>query len=675
MNPGARFTAAAVVVLLAVLALQLFFSGRQTSQTIDEAVHIFAAYRHWRCADFGTNPEQPPLVKLVAGVPLLFMRLEVPAGPCARTDPWDEFTDGRDFLYANDAETLLRRTRLMVSIFAFLLALLVFRAADVMFGRGAGLLALALFVFEPNLLAHGAIVSTDVGVAFGLFAAVYAFYRYVKRPTSWRLLVAGFAAGLALATKHSGALIFPILLVLAAAEVLVIHHPSAPGGEGRGRKLLRLSAALVAIMVIAVAVLWATYGFRFAARPGGEAMPSFSESSQSAHLVGAHNVLVEKALVGILRHRLLPEAYVYGGAFVLFEAVVGSPTFVLGKLYPRGVWFYFPVVLAIKCTLGFLLLLLVAEVARKYATRAILREILFLGIPMTVFLGFAMASHHDVGVRHIFPVFPFLIVRIAGGAWKLGQQGRAWAAAMALLLVFHAGSSLRAFPNYLAYSNEAWGGPARTYRVLSESSVDWGQGLKAVRRYLDDRHIRNCWFAYYGSADPAYYQIPCQRLPGGMDMDWDAPIVPREYEGTVLISASQLPWAVWGPAQLNPYAQFQNLEPVDQIADSIFVYRGRFDLKVASAISHVDRAWRLGRSGQFEDAIAEARQAVALLPESADAHYALAHMLARTGQIQEAGTEQEIALALARRDAPAYHKWLVLQLLRQPPPAPAEKAR
>ena len=140
-----------------------------------------------------------------------------------------------------------------------------------MFGTGAALIGLALMVFEPNMVAHGAYVATDMGVACFMFATMYALYRYVKVPGWGRLVTLGIAAGLTLATKHSGVLILPMALTLLLTEVV---WPQ--GGEKADRKkiALRLAGGFVLSSLIAVVVLWAFYGFRFSARPGGAAAQS-----------------------------------------------------------------------------------------------------------------------------------------------------------------------------------------------------------------------------------------------------------------------------------------------------------------------------------------------------------------------------------------------------------------
>src|ERR1051326_5858716 len=220
---------AGVVALVLLLGIQLVLTVRQESQTWDEADHIFAGYMSWERADFGLNPEHPPLVKLLATAPLLPMPLKVPELQ-KRDFKIEAFLDGKDFLYGNDPDAILLRTRMAAATLTLLLAVLVFFATREMFGAGAAFIALTLLVFEPNLLAHGAFVTTDAGISCFMFTTVYAFYRYVKAPSLWRLLLVGLSAGLALATKHSGIFIFPILFLLAVCEVMRQRLP--PHGRG-----------------------------------------------------------------------------------------------------------------------------------------------------------------------------------------------------------------------------------------------------------------------------------------------------------------------------------------------------------------------------------------------------------------------------------------------------------
>src|SRR5262249_55496144 len=151
---------------------------------------------------------------------------------------------------------------------------------------------------------------------------------------------------------------------------------------------------------------------------------------------------------------------------------------------------------------------------------------------------------------------------------------------IAALLLFHLASSMHTFPDYLAYSNELIGGTSRTYLRLSDSNVDWGQGLRETRQYLAQHNIKDCWLAYFGSADPAYYDLPCKLLPDPFLRWWGDPIEvpPESYHGTVLISGTEVAAPYWGPDALNPYATFLNRRPVANIGGSILVFDGDVDL-------------------------------------------------------------------------------------------------
>src|SRR5678809_1467726 len=188
---------------------------------------------------------------------------------------------------------------------------------------------------------------------------------------------------------------------------------------------------------------------------------------------------------------------------------------------------------------------------------------------------------------------------------------------VASLLVIHAVSSLRTFPAYIAYANELWGGPANTYRYLTDSNVDWAQQLKATKQYLDQRGTKECWFVYFGEgvADIKYYGIPCKPLPTVVTLWLNEQLeVPVSIEGPVLISAGTLSGFEFGPGPLNPYEQFKQLVPKDVIHHGVFVFEGHFEIPLASALSHVQKAQNFLVAKQVEQALVEAQAAVALAP-------------------------------------------------------------
>ncbi len=632
---------AGVCLLLLLFGLQLASTVRQESLTWDEGDHIFAGYMSWKTRDFGLNPEHPPLMKMLATVPLLRLPLKVPELQ-HRFFKDEAYYDGRELLFGNapeySAESLTFRVRMAAGIVAILVGLLVFVAAREMFGIGAAFVALVLLTFEPTVLAHGAFVTTDTGVSCFFFAAVYAFYTYCKVRSVGRLLVTGLAAGLALATKHSAVLLLPMLVGLAGCEVVFRLN-----GDARGRRALQMVWSLALIGVVAVAVLWAFYGFRYAARPDGLRLdPSLADYVRPLKGIEAKGIMLTARL------HLLPESYLYGLADVRAMAN-GMPSYIFGQVYEHGVWFYFPAVLVIKSTLGFLALVVIAFAAIAAGRFRRWREILFLLLPAVVYFWVAMGSSLNIGARHILPVYVFLSVFAAGGSWTWidaggGERGwswksRGWSYAVGLLLLCQVVSSARAYPDYMAYSNEFWGGPSQTYKYLTDSSTDWAQQLLAVKRYTDEHGIKECWFAYFADPFllPGDYGIPCKALPTPdtyfTKVQRPVPVV---IEGPVFISDGTLTGYEFGSNMLNPYRTFQQLTPVASIQNGVKVFEGTFEVRLASALSYVAEASHLTKQKDFAGAVTAAQQAVTIAPDEYQPEVTLGDALVAVGRKDEA---------------------------------------
>ena len=639
--------------LLAILAAELSLSLRQMSLTLDEGAHLYAGYQHWRARDFGVNPEHPPLVKLVAALPLLRMTLKQPHPP----NPFfivEEYAGGAELLQANNMDLLVIRGRTAVCVFTLLLGLLVFAVGYEMFGPETALLALALFTFEPMVLAHGALVTTDMGLATCLCAAVYAFYRYVKQPGFARLLVFGVTVGLTLVTKLSGVLILPIVAICAATELIPTWNT---------RRALRVAAAICAGAAIGYAILWGFYGFRYAARPTGLVMVPALD--QFVHMMPG------KTQTSIVLHlaqwHLLPEAYLYGWT-KLPAGVTRVPGFLFGTLYDRGSWIYFPAALLIKSSLTLLLLTLLAPVLFWRGLLPYRRELAFLGAGIVVYLGASMTSDLNIGVRHVLPVYPFAAVLAGASAWAIAKSSKIAMYAVAAVVLFQMVSSLRAYPNYIPYANEAFGGPNKSYRYLADSNVDWAQTLKQVSAYLRAHQITDCWIAHSGISDNlAAAGVPCKRLPTGLALMARVPqeVIPTHISGVVLVGAQDASGALWGEGDLNPYRQFQQGEPEAMVASAVLVYRGNYDVTLASAQSHVSQIPMLLQQGMADRAVEEARTAVALVPDSASLKAQLGGTLKKVHRDQEATQAFAEAMQLAKMHRPKDQSKQITKLIAE----------
>jgi 4-amino-4-deoxy-L-arabinose transferase-like glycosyltransferase len=647
-----RITNLIAVTLLAIMAILLVTSVRQQSQTFDESTHLFAGFQYWKHGDFGRNPEHPPFVKLLASLPLLPLGLhEPPPFPFPYFKAQDIF-NASQLLYTADADAILLRGRLMITLLSLTLGLLVFLASKEIFGPLAAALALFLFAFEPNLLANGAIVTTDMGLALFFFASVYTFYRFCTKPSAARLALCAVATALGIVAKHSGVLILPTLVLLALVDLFL------PNSYDRRRQLRQLGLALLAIAVFSYVVLWAFYGFRYAARPGQlQITPSLS--AYAGTLIHPH----QRGVIDLLaRRHLLPESYLYGWVDILLSQGT-RPTFIFGHLYSTAKWFFFPAVFLLKTTLALMLFLLLLPFARIYGRR---RELVFFSLPIAFFLFAAIFSHINMGVRYLLPIYPFCIVLASAAAaafFTRSVVGKVAVAALLLLTVF---SSLHSYPNFLAYSNELFGGPSHTYRFATDANADWGQGLKWTKTYLDQHPDPNCWFDYHGNptVQPAYYGIHCKPLPGGFShlLGMGGARVPSTISGTFLVSSTETDGLLWGPDTLNPYQLFHDRTPDATIANIIFVYRGTFNVPLLAAESNAAAATVLLRQGRVPDALSLAQTAVQQAPEAADVNFVLGQTLLASGRIPEGHLAMATALRLARTNHPEYQPYLIDQL-------------
>jgi tetratricopeptide (TPR) repeat protein len=630
-----------VSALLLIMALELVHVTHTASATWDEPHHLFDGYTIWTQHDYTLNPEVPPLIKLTAALPLLRHSFAVPPNR-GRDVPTEAFLDGRSFVFGNGPNRTLQPARYACMAYTLALGLLIYLFAAEVFGTIAGFFALALFVFDPNFLAHGALVTTDVGSACLFLAAIYTFYRYSSQPSWPRLLLAGLATGLLLAAKFTGIFIFPMLLALALVE----------GLSSRSIRILtQRIGGFVIVCLCAWMVLWAFYGFRYKAAPAGrELNPPLAK-----YLDRMYDQRDAQQLRILAHVHVLPEAYIWGLENTK-QTEFEDTSYFWGKVYRHGNWAYFPVAFLVKSTLPFLLLLLLAVIAYRWGLHDYLRALGFLLIPAAIYFAVSMHSDMNIGARHLLPVYAFLYVVVGGIAASLLARNLSWALPLALLLAWQIFASVRIMPAYMAYGNEAWGGPSRVHKYLSDANVDWGQQLYDVKRYLDTKHITNCWFAYFpdGAIEPSDYGIHCHRLPTTDSLWWlDLPMsVPPVIDGTVLISDSDLEGIEFGDGPLNPYDSFRGMKPVASIQYGVDVYTGSFAVPLASALVTAHEAQKLATAAKLDEALAEAQAAAQLAPTSVPVQTTYGDVLLALGNREEALQHYKTALQYAQSIRP-----------------------
>lgn len=630
-----------LVGLFAMFAFQLVYHAVRTSATVDEPFHILAGHRHWQCGDFGINPEHPPLLKLLATAPLNFSQLSEPPWECGSkfTPKFDGFSYGSSFIVENGVDRVVITSRVTASLMSMLLAVLVFLAAWEMFGRWEALTALAIVAFEPSLIAFGSLVLTDMAISATAFGAVYALYRFGKYQTWPRFLLAAFAIGLMLASKHSAVIFVVILFTLFIADAVLFHRPSL---RLLHRVVLHI-AMFGGMFLIGLAILWSFYGFRYRAIPNETAttisVADYIKENGRPESVKGFPARVTEA---ISHTHIFPEAYVLGMADVI--AWGSRNTVIFGHNYPTGKWFWFPIALTVKTNIA-LLFLFPLGLIFLCLDRGKWREGLFLLLPPVVFLIFASSSDFTNSLRHILPIYGFLIVLSSAGAIWLCRKFNACRYALVALLAFNAAAAVRTAPNYLAFANDLWGGYENTHRIFLS---DTGQNMKQVSEYLTRENIHDCWIVAFVHPEMIRAVQPCRPMPSSMRIMISRDLidpVPPVIEGTIVVNERDIP-----PLGGDEYLPIIKSQPIAFIGGNIFVYRGRFEVPLVAAMSRVHRSGYFLRMNDVDEAISEGRQAAELGPDDPRTHLALGLALARSRQKEEARSELDRAAELAKAD-------------------------
>jgi hypothetical protein len=475
------------VALLTVFALQsLWFIGTQ-SLTYDEPGHIIAGLEAWQHGRFQMWTDHPPLGRFWLTLPVARAHVEIAQEQLLRGYRVTAMQPG--------PEWLAWHTRPMNTLLGVALGVTLWFATRRLFSEGAATVALALFAFTPSLIANFSVTTTDGIGALFVFLTAYQFVRWRRKSGRSQTIIMGLVlGGLLLAKTYT-----PPEFLLALVLMLVIKRDC--GQQTR----LNWRPALAALG-IALLTFWGGYLFHVShvTVSNGQVVASFPNrptktrpTKSTAHL----NLLVPAG------------EYVEGFRDLAISNRQGRAAWLLGKVYPTGrTKFYYPVAIALKWPTILLLLLLASLIPgiRKICKRPgdLLIEPGDLPIMClfgAVFFVLALLSRINIGERHILPLYPFALL-IAGGIWEHVRKHRAAMAVVVFALCLNAADALRYAPDYLAYFN-IFVRPQNSWRLLTDSNLDWGQGLIAVRHYEQQHPDETLHLAYFGSVDPSLYGV------------------------------------------------------------------------------------------------------------------------------------------------------------------------
>jgi len=543
------------VFLLLCFVVQCAWFAHTQSFTFDEPLHLTTGLHNWRFHRFDFVLEHPPLGHLLPALPIAFGNWDI---------TWADATKKGILVTAiTDPIGMAIRTRLVNVALGTTLGIFVWFVARNMFSEGAANLVLALFAFSPSLIANFSLVTTDGVTTLMVFLAAIQLLRWRKSPSVGQVLLLGLVLGLLLLSKLST----PPVLCVALALMLVLK----PDGWEWSPRLWNWHAMLTAL-VVAGLVLWGGYFFHVSRLKMGDGRVEMTFPNREPFAKDSVGRIVGFMRRPLQHHMTLfvpAGEYLEGLADLVVHNQGGHKTFLLGQASDtQRPWFLpalalmkWPPIVILLSTFGLVLLIL-----RKVRAKI---DLLVLFILPSCFLLFQIVlSKISTGERHFLPVYPFVLL-LCGATWEYAQATKkeahprgimqkgtlTWLLVLGALL--NAADVLRYAPGYLSYSNILI--PNRvSYKYFSDSNLDWGQGLLALREYEQQHPNEKIWLSYFGSVDPAVYDVRATPLRVG-----------ERVSGTVVISGTNLA----GEYVADPGFRWVTKYPLKTILDHcLFVY-------------------------------------------------------------------------------------------------------
>lgn len=558
------------------LALQIAAIHRQ-SLSGDGAHHLLAGHQALRYGQNTLNLEHPPLVKLVAALPLLLEEQPV-AAPLRVEDALAATT--RFYARPELHRATIRGRYLVLAVFVLPFLFACYALGRRFGDRRTGVVLALTSALSLSVLPYLTVLQTDVAVALAFLLTALQATRYTERPSARTAALLGLACGLGLAVKFSAVLLGPTVLVS------VLLAQGSPGGGQTGNRWRRRLGHLVLIGAIALMALEASYlaaNRSYDTDVGREVIRAYCDDRGTV-TVEDRMLSAEPALLAVERFDPRLAQWLTGLWGVHLQDAIGVySSFAFGEVRSQGRWWYFPAVLLIKTPIPILLAALAALVAlgRRRAPGVLgrWRSWLPMVVTVTVYLAAAVTSNYNLSVRHMLPVLPFLYLPVAAAVARSRTGIAALLGALAI-------ESLMLAPLWMSQTNTWWLGARNPTRfALSAGNLEYRQNFIELAREVEERGLGqlNVLYPTIGEEVVRAY-LPDARLivPGDApEPGWYAVNVIVEQFVPALLQAR--PEDVHGYQQLVPAArQWQSLwqavrqgEDHGYVAGTFHLYRLR----------------------------------------------------------------------------------------------------
>ena len=555
------YLAAIVAALLgAFMILRIVDLYGEFSATADEGTYLVCGIELYQQHTAVVNPHQPPLSRWAIGFLPYLAGLRIERGRSF-------FDEGKRLLEeAGDYWQTLTLARTGNLIFVPLLLFYVYCWAGHLYGRTAAVAAVFLVSFSPTVIAHSGVATADLAVTAALTMATFHASQWFRDQTIRNACWAGAGAGLALSAKYSTIGFLPV--TIAGYCLLTAWARRSGHRENRRPGLKPLIYQTTLAAGIALTLLWAAYCFDLTPLRHPTRMPNI-ELGNFASPDSVFGRLADYVTTQVA----LPMQSFFAGIFLVFRHFFAGHAayhtaygqFLLGEVkWDGGWWYYFPVALAVKTTLPFLALALLALLSLWRGRREAGRDgSLFVVWAIVSILVVAMPGSLNIGVRHVLPMYPLMAI-LASSVFSLNRSGslpgRLRMTLAGLLLAGHAAAYLGAHPDYLAYFNETARG--KEHEFLGDSNLDWGQDLARLGRYVQQHEIKNISLSYFGPTSPEVVGIDSYQRFNTKDQP----------QGWVAVSVLHLQGIYRDPTG-HDFSWLAGHVPYAKIGKSIWVYR------------------------------------------------------------------------------------------------------
>lgn len=575
INCPSRLHNAVILSLLVAHSLLLAIGGWCHSPSWDEIGHLPSGVVHLRTGTFQLYHVNPPLVRMVAAIPVVCAGadeswLGSASQPTFRRGEWDA---GRNFIKANGEQTFTYFTlaRWACIPFSLLGAIVCYMWARDLYGSLAGLFAMALWCVSPNILAHGQMITPDVGATSLGVAAFYSFWHWLRVPTRGLALTTGLLLGLMLLTKATWIIAIPLWPV-----IFITYGFVNPYVRTRYREWKRRGGGMLAILLVSLYVLNLGYAFEETGVKLGD-FPFVSQSlggdlGDDLHLDAPGNRFKNSFLASLPVP--LPANYVLGIDRQKLDFERGYWSYLRGEWRHAGWWYYYLYALTIKVPIGTWVIFGTAALMTVWDRRynAPFGAELFVLLPAILILSLVSSqtgfNHH---LRYVLPVFPFCFIWISKVIRSIQLRQRIVSGFVIASLLWSTASSLYYFPHNLSYFNEFVGGPRHGHDHLLDSNIDWGQDLLLLKWWMNHQTDKVPTFIAYslpeGLVDPVDVGIDSAGLPpvgpaAATAADTSVGPMPGRY--AIFVRALR--------ERDRKYEYFLNFEPTELVGYSVYIY-------------------------------------------------------------------------------------------------------